>query len=719
MEEISIALAGNPNSGKTSLFNVMTGARQKVANWGGVTVEIKEGKVRHNGVRLKVVDLPGTYSLTAFSAEEMVARDYILNGNPRVVIDVVDSTNLERNMYLAVQLLEMEQPLVFAFNMSDELAKSGVEIDTTRLGELLGCPIIPTVGRKGRGIEELLSTVIRVARGKSSVTRPIRIIYGNEIEEEIARLMDLMDPEALPPRMPPRWLAIKLLEDDPEVKKIAASFGGGAPLTAQAERSRQHLEEIFQEDISSTLSGQRYGFIHGALQETVNREAHDETRSSDDIDRFVTHPVLAYLIFFAFMWILFQTTFKLGAYPMRGIETLFLWLENAVRASLPPGDLRGLLADGVIGGVGGVAVFLPNIMILFLGISLLEDVGYMARAAFIMDKIMHRMGLHGKSFIPLLMGIGCSVPAIMAARTLNARSDRILTILVTPLISCSARLPVYVLFAGAFFPDLAGSVIFLMYALSFSFAFLIGIIFRKILFRREEMPFVMELPPYRIPTIQSVLIHMWEKGKHYLKKMGGVVLVFSVILWFLSAYPKQAVESEAAVFQPGAGPGRGETAELDRTYIGRIGKRIEPLMRPVGFDWRMSVCLLTGFVAKEVVVSSMGVLYHADAGTDDLREDRLSLKDGGEPSGMPRELSGEKPGKATLKQALKAAYSPLQGFAFMVFVLLYTPCVVALVTMIRELKSVKWSLFGIGYQIILAWISAFLIYRGGLLLGFA
>jgi ferrous iron transport protein B len=711
MKEISLALAGNPNSGKTSLFNHITGARQRVANWGGVTVDLKEGRVRHNDILLKVVDLPGTYSLTAYSMEEMVARDYILNGHPQVVIDVVDATNLERNMYLAVQLLEMERPLVFAFNMSDELPRRGIKIDTGKLGELLGVPIIPTVGRKGKGIGGLLDTAVRVAQGKSAVSRPVKIIYGQEIEEEIDRLVDRIGTLGEPPRVPHRWLAIKLLEDDPEAEKIAAPEGDRAGLLAQAARSRAHLEGIFQEDITATLSGQRYGFIHGALQETVTQEEQGRAHSSDDIDRFVTHPVLAYLIFFAFMWILFQTTFKLGAYPMAWIEAFFAWLGDVVRASFPPGDLQGLLADGVIGGVGGVAVFLPNIMILFLGVSLLEDVGYMARAAFIMDKIMHRMGLHGKSFIPLLMGIGCSVPAIMAARTLNARSDRILTILVTPLISCSARLPVYVLFAGAFFPGIAGNIIFLMYLISFCFAFLIGMLFRKTLFRREEMPFVMELPPYRIPTINSVLIHMWQKGKHYLKKMGGVVLVFSILLWFLGAYPKA---QEAA--DPGEAAPTGASEGLGHTYIGMIGRGVEPIMRPLGFDWRMSVSLLTGFVAKEVVVSAMGVLYQVGGETGGGVDDVHDMTGGGRIRQAP-DLPPEK--SWTLKEALKANYTPLQGFAFMLFVLLYTPCVVALVTMVRELRSVKWSVFGICYQICLAWIAAFLVYQGGKALGWA
>ena len=695
LEEVHLALAGNPNSGKTSLFNHMTGARQKVGNWGGVTVEIKEGKAVHNGHLLKIIDLPGTYSLTAYSLEEIVARDYILNGNPQVVIDVIDSTNLERNMYLAVQLLEMERPLVFAFNMSDELKKKGIKINIDKLGKLLGVPIVPTVGRSGGGIQDLLGSAVRVAEGRSSTSRPVRIIYGNEIEEEIEKILDLIEAPCNSIHVPARWLAIKLLENDPEAVKIAESSGNAAALVQQVETSGKHLEDIFGEDITTVISEQRYGFIHGALHEAVDYEVIEKTHSSDDIDRFVTHPFFAYLIFIAMMWLLFQATFKLGAYPVHWIEFSFAWLGDTVRTVMPPGDFQSLLVDGVISGVGAVAAFLPNILILFLGISLLEDVGYMARAAFIMDKIMHKMGLHGKSFIPLLMGIGCSVPAIMAARTLNSRADRIITVLITPLISCSARLPIYVLFAGAFFPGHAGNIIFLMYVLSFSFAFLVGILFRKTLFRQEAFPFVMELPPYRIPTIRSVLIHMWEKGKHYVQKMGGVVLVFSILLWFLGAYPKntftgmqgdsERIETISRQQEPGA---------LAHTYIGRFGRSIEPVFRPLGFDWKMSVSLITGFVAKEIVVSSMGVLYNAGQEETEISEESTALR-----------------------HALKANYSPLQGFAFLLFVLLYTPCLVALLTMVRELKSVKWSVFGVSYQVMLAWIVAFVTYQGGLLLG--
>lgn len=736
MKNIKIALAGNPNCGKTTLFNLMTGANQKVGNWGGVTVEIKEGKTNYKGESVKVIDLPGTYSLTAYSMEEVVARDFILQGNADVVVDVIDATNLERNLYLAVQIIEMERPVVFALNMSDELEKKGINIDREKLGKLLGVPVQSTVGRINQGIKELVELAVKTAKGEVKGGHQIHVDYGKEIEKEAGLLAEMIkETDVERYGISCRWYAIKLLEDDIEIMKLFAENEHSKPLFDQLEKSKNYLESFFNDDIGTVISEKRYGFIRGAVKETVTKHKIDRKDITDRIDKVLTNKWLAYPIFAVFMWLTFQATFYLGQYPMEWIENLMAWLGDVVTANMAATGFRDLLVNGIIGGIGSVIIFLPNILILFFFISLMEDTGYMARIAFIMDKMMHKIGLHGKSFIPLVMGIGCSVPAIMAARTLESKKDRILTILVTPLITCSARLPVYVLFAGAFFPERAGNIIFLMYVISFVIAFLIGLLFRKTLFRGEEAPFVMEMPPYRIPTGRSVVIHMWEKAKHYLEKMGGVVLFFSIIIWFLSNYPKPQTdyESQIAVVEERIEAGTiatndfaflsdavseetyvsilklplansEEMAErltfaeneihseyMKTTYIGRMGTFIEPVMRPAGFDWRMSVSLITGFVAKEVVVSTLGVLFN---------EGQSAAEDS--------------PG---LQARLTETYSPLQGFSFMLFVLLYTPCIVALVTLFREMKSWKWGLFSVGYQLALAWLISMAVYQIGRLVG--
>ncbi|HDQ14766.1 MAG TPA: ferrous iron transport protein B [Sediminispirochaeta sp.] len=712
----TFALTGNPNSGKTSIFNEITGASQKTGNWGGVTVDVKTGSIRRNGNKLYFTDIPGTYSLSAYTMEEVVARDYIINGNTDVIINVVDSTNLERNLYLAVQLLELGKPVVFAFNMYDELRRSGSKVDTDQLGKLLGTPIVYTIGRTGHGIEELISTAITTAQGHGANRHNIAIHYGKELEEAIEELSRDLERIDFDPRgINLRWYALKLLEEDELVEKELAPLQGAEALLHTRDRHLQRIQELYQEDAATLISEKRYGFILGALGETLKRSPADRLDISEKIDNVMTHRLLAYPIFAAFMWLLFQATFSLGAYPMEWIETGVDALGGLVRANMAPGALRSLLADGIIGGVGGVVVFLPNILILFFGISLLEDTGYMARIAFIMDKLMHRIGLHGKSFIPLIMGIGCNVPAIMAARTLESNKDRILTILIAPLITCSARLPVYILFAGTFFPHSAGNIIFVLYFFSFFFAFFIGFLFKKTLFRGEEYPFVMELPPYRIPTFRSSMIHMWEKAKHYLQKMGGVVLIFSIIIWVLSNYPQQSgLEAEHGRQLDELRGSVGLDVEIDSpeyqrklheleavqhremmsgTYIGQAGRAIQPALAPLGFDWRMGVSLLTGFVAKEVVVSTLGVLYTV-----------------GDEAGEESEA---------LRSALRQAYTPLTGLAFLFFVMLYTPCIVAFVTVVRELASWRWSLFSLFYQIGLAWLVAFLVRWGGILLGYS
>lgn len=713
-KHITMALAGNPNAGKTTIFNQLTGARQKVGNWAGVTVEKKEGTREHKGTQFTVVDLPGIYSLTAYSIEEVVSRDFILKERPDVVVAVLDASNLERNLYLACQLIELNIRLVFAMNMVDMAKDKGLLIDYEQLAKLLGVPIVQTIGTKGTGIEELLDKVIEVVEGEDSVSRHIHISYGPEVEEEIRIIRRLLREKApeFAARHYPRWSAIKLLENDPLVMKELASYSTAQMILQQVNASRSHIKELFEDEADVIITEARYGFISGALKETVKLSAVAKIDMSYEIDRILTNRLLGLPILLFFMYLLFQTTFILGEYPKSWIEAGVAFIADIMGHILPNGFIKDLLIDGVINGVGGVIVFLPNIVILFMGISLLEDTGYMARAAFLMDRVMHLLGLHGKSFIPFVMGFGCNVSAIMAARTLESKRDRILTILLNPLMSCSARLPVYVLIAGTFFPKHAGNIIFGIYLLGVGLAVLMGRIFSKTLFKGEATPFVMELPPYRMPTLKGLLLHAWDKAKVYLQKMGGVVLIFSVIIWFLGAYPKDVPlsmnydaqktelqqkmdaetasneELEAIKTQLIELEQKEASERLGASYIGRIGQVIEPVIRPLGFDWKLGVSLLTGFVAKEVVVSTMGVLYQAK-GTNE--EDTSGLQ-------------------AALK---KSGITPVTALAFMAFVLIYVPCMVTIITIWRETGSVGWAGFAVGYLIVLAWILAFIIQKVG------
>ena len=724
-KEITIALAGNPNAGKTTIFNHLTGARQKVGNWSGVTVEKKEGSLEYGGARIKVVDLPGIYSLTAYSVEEIVARDFILEERPDVVVDILDASNLERNLYLATQLIELNIPLVFAMNMVDVARARGIVIDFEQLSRLLGVPIVETVGTRGEGIDELLDTVLEVCSGSDPVSRHIHVNYGREVEKEIQKLRaEIRKYPDFNRRYYPRWVALKLLEKDASVwEKIESAASrevippeGVEAIRAQVEESRNKISRLFEEDAETVIAEARYGFIAGALKETMRLSAAAKQTVSDRIDQVLTNRLLGFPVFVLFMYLLFQGTFTLGAYPVEWIESGVELIARVAGNLLPAGMFHDLVIDGVIGGVGGVIVFLPNILILFLVISLFEVTGYMARAAFIMDRVMHTLGLHGKSFIPLIMGFGCNVPAIMAARTLETRRDRLLTILINPLMSCSARLPVYVLIASAFFPGKEGNIIFAIYFIGIALAIIMGQIFSKTLFKGETTPFVMELPPYRMPTLLSVMIHMWEKTKVYLQKMGGVVLAFSIVIWFLGNFPvdikyspelvsdRQAVES--SLEKCGGDNLTVETStvcremkekledidkamenqRLAQSYIGRLGHAVEPLIAPLGFDWRLGVSLITGFVAKEVVVSTMGVLYQA---------------------------GNSETGSVGLVNALrKSGLTPVTAFGFMVFVLIYVPCMVTVVTIWRETGSLGWTCFAVGYLMTLAWVMAFIIRAG-------
>lgn len=707
---VKIALAGNPNSGKTSVFNSITGAMQKVGNWGGVTVEIKEGTKSIDGQKVTFVDLPGTYSLSAFSEEERVARDYLIDQKPDVVIDIVDATNLDRHLYLAIQLMELGIKPVIALNMWDEVNKRGIGIEIDRLSKLLGLRIVPTTARTGKGIDTLLSAAVEQARNPEEKPTPLQLPLPHEISSAVDRLEKHIGDD-LTERYPSWWIACKLLEHDKEVEELVTADPRGKQALEARDRAETELTGLLGDDPGNLITEARYGYIAGMLREVVSHSRQDAVEVSDRIDSVLTHRVWAFPIFIAFMWLLFQATFKIGEYPMGWIEAGVEWLMTTTRTIMPPSVVRDMVVDGILAGVGGVIVFLPNILILFLGISIMEDTGYMARAAFIMDRLMHRIGLHGKSFIPMLMGLGCSVPAIMAARTLESRTDRIKTILLTPLVSCSARLPVFVLFAGALFPNNAGNVVFLFQVVLGFTAFIgMALLFKATLFKgAEDMPFVMELPPYRLPTGKSVLIHMWQKARHYLKKMGGVVLVFSVILWWAGEYPKapeiearyeKKVEAVKQMAEVTAEETEDRIAAIEtemnaeimqQTYIGRIGKVLEPVVRPFGTDWRGAVSLVTGFVAKEVVVGSMGVLY---AVGDEVDEESDALR-----------------------EELKANFTRLSAVAFMLFVLLYTPCVVALVTLVRELKDRRWSIFSVVYQVVLAWTAATVVFQVGKLLG--
>ncbi len=712
-KKIKIALAGNPNSGKTSIFNALTGAHQKVANFPGVTVEKRIGHRRFNGYDITLVDLPGTYSLTAYSPDEKVAREFILEEKPDVVINVIDSGSLERSLYLTTQLIEMGVDLVVDLNMWDEICEAGIEIDVDKLSLLLGAPVVKTIGSRGQGVESLLESALVLAQNGQKIHHHPPVSYGPALDDLVNQLSGCVSAcSGCSGCGQPRWLAVKLLEGDQEIKnKVLVPGNGVRELHETLDKSLAHLKKTTRDDPEIIVSEGRYGYVAGIIREVLKRPLTDRMRISTQADNILTHRLLGYPIFFIIMWLIFEATFVLGQYPMDWIDSGVGWLQAAVAGILPATIWSNLIVDGIIGGVGSVIVFLPNIVILFLGIALLEDSGYMARAAFLMDRLMHFLGLHGKSFIPMLMGFGCSVPGIMAARTLESPRDRILTILLVPLMSCSARLPVYLLFAGAFFGATAGTVIFSMYLIGIIAAIAMARILQKTILPTETTPFVMELPPYRMPTGKSILIHMWDRSKLYLHKMGGVILIASVVLWALGYFPRKtefsiAYDTRIAQLQSGATESgdaadmAGEIArlenlksaeELEYSYIGRLGEAIDPFVSPLGFNWQMGVALVPGFIAKEVVVSSLGVLYQMGE-TEDI-------------GGLIEVLRHPEEG-----------ITPLAAYAYMIFVLLYTPCI-ATVVVIRKEIGWKWMWFSTVMQLILAWGGAFIIYQGGKLLG--
>ena len=808
---LTVALAGNPNSGKTSVFNNITGARQHVGNYPGVTVEKKEGSRRFREYDLTIVDLPGTYSLTSYSIEEVVARNFIMHERPDVVVHVVDASNIERNLYLATQFIELDVPLVIGLNMFDVARDRGIEFDLPKLSELLGARVVPMIARVGEGTDDLLEAIVEMAAqttdGMPTRSRALGLSYGKDVDDELDRLEPIIAEQGESHSHNARWLALKLLENDSDVRGSVHSEA----VHAAVAKSMARLEGIFGDTPEIVIADRRYGFVSGACQEAVRNTVEARHSLSDQVDTVLANRALGLPIFFGLMYLVFQLTFTLGEPPMAGLEALFEWAGDTLRSYWPTGQdslLLSLLADGIIGGVGGVVVFLPNILLLFLGIAFLEDTGYMARAAFIMDRLMHRIGLHGKSFIPMLIGFGCSVPAIMATRTLDNQRDRLTTMLVIPLMSCGARLPIYALIIPAFFPKaLNAPMLMLIYLIGILLAILAAKALRATLFRGESTPLVMELPPYRMPTLRAVAMHMWERAWLYVRKAGTVILGVSIVLWALSAFPRKDVtdtdyaaaaerahESYAAAVQgmsPALGLPEGSTdllralgrdgvqqdlpegvaaflgvrdrilqadeafadaveqneveegtprylalahqhatsleeieeqapevyplavrylreiragyeetlkrlarserlERLQYSIAGRIGKAMEPALRPMGFDWRIGTALIGAFAAKEVFVAQLGIVYTADADT-----------------GTPD----------TLRQRLRANYTPLTAFCIMLFALISTPCVATIATTRRESNSWGWALFQLFGLTALAWVLTTAVYQVGALLG--
>ncbi len=676
--EVVVALAGNPNSGKTSLFNALTGAHQHTANYPGVTVEIKEGVVQRSGLTLRFIDLPGTYSLSPHSEEEIIARDILLQGSSDVVVQVIDSTNLERNLYLLTELLDLGPRVVIALNMYDELLRSHARLRVRELSQALGVPVVPTIGHRGQGVNRLWAAIVNAVSGPQETEKQKSVHYGETLERALDEIRkSLQEKTSLGPRYSLRWLAIKLLEGDAVVESLVAIESGGEDPRKIARGLREKIQATYGEDAETLIAEQRYGLVAGIVRQSLSLPLEKRVSFTSQLDRVLTHAYLGIPLFLFFMWALFQITFSLGSIPQGWIENGLAWLTTQVKASFPAGPLTDLVTQGILGGVGGVAIFLPNIFFLFFGISLLEDTGYMARAAFLMDRVMHSMGLHGKSFIPLLMGFGCNVPAIMATRTLETRRDRLLTNLLIPLMSCSARFYVYVLFAGAFFPGRGGNVIFSLYVLSILVAVGVGQLLGRTVFRGLGSHFVLELPPYRFPTLRAILLHVWVRGSHFLRKMGGYILAFSVVIWFLGSWPNEKSEVPNA------------KSDLSYSALGRIGTVVQPIFEPLGFTHEMTIALIVGAPVKEVVVSTVGVIYGAGSDT------------------------GE-----GLREALRGTQlPPLIAYAFLVFVLFYAPCIGTIVAFRRETGSKAWTVFLMAYEFLLAWVLAFVVVQGGIILG--
>lgn len=727
--EINIALVGNPNAGKTTIFNFASGASEHTGNYSGVTIDSKTARIEYDRYTLNITDLPGTYSLSAFSPEELYVRDFIINHNPDIIINIVDASNLERNLFLTSQLIDMDVRVVIALNMYDELEKRGDNLDFVMLGKMIGIPIVPTVGAKGRGISELFQKVINLHNDNEPVYRHIHINYGEELEKSISTIQsEIKKPEnyEITDNISSRLITLKLLEGDRHIEDYLINASNYKKIKQVSRCEEERLVELFNEEPVSLITDAKYGFIGGALKETFISGSKKKFELTEVIDAFLTHKLFGFPVFFMFLWLMFTATFVIGSYPMNWIDLGITHLSDFLSEKMPEGSFKDLLVDGIIGGVGGVIIFLPNILLLFLFISFMEDSGYMARAVFIMDRIMHKIGLHGKSFISLIMGFGCNVPAIMSTRTIEDRNNRLLTILINPFMSCSARLPVYLLIIGAIFPEKRGTILFLVYLTGILLAVVIALFFKKTLFKGEDTPFVMELPPYRMPTFRTTVKHMWSKGGQYLKKMGGIILIASIVLWALGYFPrninqspeliqeKQQIELKIAS-QSESGKNvnasgnqkllislteidkKMEAERLEKSYIGRIGKTIEPVIKPLGFDWKMGISLLTGIAAKEVVVSTIGVLYQAE---NDPDEKSLANK-----IKMVKYESGPLAGTPV--------FTPLTGISFLIFTLIYFPCIAVIAAIKRETGSIKWALFVMFYTTSLAWLISFLVYNTG------
>lgn len=697
---ISVALAGNPNCGKTTLFNRVTNSKEHVGNYSGVTVDAKSASFQHKGYTFNLVDLPGTYSLTAFSPEELFARNYIIGQSPDIILNVIDSTNLERNMFLTTQLIDMDIKVVIALNMYDDLVAGGARLETEKLGTLLGIPIIPTTSSKGLGLDKLFDEIIEVYEDRNPIVRHIHINYGEELEKSIEVIRnEIKNHKPASVVLSSRYLTIKLLENDPEAFRMLESSSNFNRIKEITHHEIARLKARLNDESSHLITDAKFGFIAGALKETFIPGIQWRYAITGKIDHLLTHRVLGFPIFLLFMFLTFFATFRLGAYPMNWISEGVGMISGFIKTTIPSGMFKDLLTDGIINGLGSIVVFVPNILILFFFTSLMEDTGYMARAAFIMDKLMHKIGLHGRSFIPMVMGFGCNVPAIMATRTIRNPGDRLLTMLIIPFMSCSARLPVYIVLISAFFTAYPALILTGLYLLGIVMAIIMARILNTTLFKRKETPFVMELPPYRMPVLRNTLLHMWDKASQYFKKIGGTILIAVVIIWALEYFPRHPENHliENNTYVSGATHDIFVQSQIENSYLGRIGRAMEPVIKPLGFDWRMGICLIAGIPAKEIVVSTMGVLFETGK-TDKMNKELL-------PAVLKTEVyfSGEKAGEKIFNQAV--------ALSFLVFVLLYFPCIAVIATIKRESGSWKWALFTVLYTSLFAWITAYLTYH--------
>ena len=694
---ISIALVGNPNCGKTTLFNRLTSSKEHVGNYSGVTVGATKSTLERNGYHFEMTDLPGTYSLTSYTPEELYTRNFILQDMPDIVVNVVDASNLERNLFLTTQLIDMDIKVVIALNMFDDMIASGSNLRLKKLGKLTGIPIIPTTASSGEGLEKLVEKLIEVYEDRDPVVRHIHIHYGEEMEKSIDNIRkEIKKDKPLTATFSSRYLAIQLIDKDPEALKVLETSSNYQSIREITGHEITRLESRLNEDTSQLITDAKYGFIDGAMKECYQPGVMNRTITTRKIDRVMTGKYMGFPIFLGMMFLTFYATFTLGALPAEWIMKGVTLISNTLSSAMGNGMLKDLLVDGVIRGLGSVIVFMPNILILFFFISLMEDTGYMARAAFIMDKLMHKMGLHGRSFIPMLMGFGCNVPAIMATRTIRNRGDRLLTMMIIPFMSCSARLPVYVVLISAFFPYYPALVFVGIYILGISVAVLFSKVLNHTVFKRKETPFVMELPPYRMPLLKNSLLHMWDKASQYLQKIGGTILVAVILIWALEYFPRNGqVTTDTAVSTTVNEPVQ-KVSQMEQSYLGRIGHVIEPVIRPLGFDWRMGVSLIAGIPAKEIVIGTMAVLYGTenDQHKNELLQTSLQNQ---------RYESGPKAGEPVFNQAV--------ALSFLVFVLLYFPCIAVIASIKRESGSWKYAIFTVVYTTAAAWIGAFLTYN--------